>query len=105
MRAHAEQEGLVALRGAEDPDVGSGRRGKQAPQAVERLRAHRHLPGPFGLAGLARGPRAPVVLEDGNPARVGLEGAVEGLDVARAERVAAQLRGPVITPITAGTIG
>ena len=51
MREHAEEQRFERLAGAEQADVGGGRRRQQAAQRVERLRAnHRHA----NAVGIAR---------------------------------------------------
>ena len=105
MRAHPQQERLVALAGAEDADIGPGGRGQEPAGAVEGLGADGRAPGGVALVRRPRKPRAPVLAHEIDAARIGLEGAVEGLDVARPERVAIQLGGHVVPEAAVRPVG
>ena len=64
VRAHAQQERLVALAGAEDADIGPGGRGQEPARAVEGLGADGRAPGGVALARRPRNARAPVLAHE-----------------------------------------
>src|SRR5262249_58719306 len=61
MTAHAEEERLVALAGAEDAHAGASGGGEQPAQAVEGLGAGGGAPGGIAGVGSPGGLRCPVI--------------------------------------------
>ena len=104
--AHPDEHGLVGLPRGVDPDVGRGGRRQQPPQQVERLRPDGALAGRRRGAGLLRDPRADVLHQARQQARIAREGRVERRDVVRAERgVGHHVARPVVAVAAARHVG
>ena len=100
--AHPQQQHLVGLPGAVDPDVGQRAGRQEAPQGVERLGPHRLAVDEVGVAGLARVARSQPGLGRLQQLAVGVEHPVHVPHVAGPERRVEQAGIAVVAVVAGG---
>ena len=105
MGPHAQQQHLAGLAGAVDSHVGPGCGRQEAAQRVERLGADHRAVDRVRIRGGPRVPRAEVLLQRPDPARVGLERPIERRLERPAVRVVLQLGRDDVLPASAGPVG
>ena len=103
-RPQPQEERLVPLPRAEDADVGVGRGGQEAAQAVEGLRPDGALVDALGRAFFPRVAGHEVLFQGLDPTGVGRERVVQHLDKALPHRVTVELGGHHVLPQVAGPV-